>query len=58
MCETLATVQLKKPGRNEAGSENNLFFFFFFQKFIRICSAGSKPAEFEELAFSDKNLLF
>lgn len=33
-------------------------FFFFFQKFIRICSAGSKPAEFDELAFSDKNLLF
>lgn len=30
MCESLATVQLKKPGRNEAGPEKNLFVFFFF----------------------------
>lgn len=59
MCESLATVQLKKLRRNEAGpAKNLLFFFFFFKKFIRICSAGSKPAEFDELASSDKNLLF
>lgn len=58
MCESLATVQLKKLRRNEAGPAKNLLFFFFFKKFIRICSAGSKPAEFDELASSDKNLLF
>ena len=56
MRESWATVQLKKPARNEAHPEKNLFLFS--QYFIRNCSAGSKPADFDELAFSDENLLF
>jgi len=56
MQESWKTVQLKKPASNEACPEK--ICFIFPQKFIKSCSAGSKRAGFDELAFSDENLLF
>lgn len=53
------TLQLKKPARNEAEKKKqkkNLFLFSW--KFIKSCSACSKHADFDELAFSGENLLF